>query len=139
MKVSFGSHITKWLASFALLSFFAAAVFSIGIGMNMDEMGNMAPCAFMAGEAVVCPMGVTAHIDEWIGLFAPVGAGLAFSFAALLFLVFAFPFVFSRDDALWKKFQGYSRGNPFLKSLCFLVLLFSRGILNPRLYAFANI
>jgi hypothetical protein len=140
MKSFFGSHIKKWYATLALASFFAAAVFSVGTGMNMDDMGNMSPCAFMSGGAMICPMGVAEHIDEWSGLFAPVSSGLlAFLFAVVLFAVIVFPSFFTRDEVRWRKLRLYARDTVSLKSLYFLVFLFSRGILNSRRYKFAII
>ncbi len=139
MKLSFPSQIKKWCAGLALLSFFAAAVFSIGIGMNMDEKGNMAPCAFMAGETVVCPMGVSQHLDEWAGLFAPISSALVFLIIVGLFLPLVFLSLFPREGARSEKMRLYALNNFHLKSLHFLALLFSRGILNSRRYKFAII
>ncbi len=139
MEMSFSSEIKKWCGWLVLLSFFAVAVFSIGVGMNMDEIGNMAPCAFMSNGVSVCPMGVSQHLDEWAGLFAPVSSASVFLLVAALIFSLAFLFVFSDDEARWGKLRLYSSNNFFLKSLCFLVLLFSRGILNSRRHKFAII
>jgi hypothetical protein len=134
------SFSKKWFAPLVLVSFFMVAVFSIGIGMQMDDMGNMAPCAFMADGVAICPMGVAQHIDEWAGFFAPVSTGFVLLFAVVaLFLAAAFPLLFFADSAHWKKMRLYALNNFYLKSRHFFVFLFSRGILNSRRYAFATI
>jgi hypothetical protein len=130
------SRIKKWYAVLAFAAFFAAAVFSIGIGMDMDEMGDMTPCAFMTNGAFICPMGAAEHIDEWEGLFAPVSQ--FFIFAALVFAIaasFIFREFFARDAERQKRKRIYAAAHFHLVSPHFLVYAFSRGILHPRFYA----
>lgn len=144
MKIAFGSQIKKWCAGFALLSFFAVAVFSVGIGMQKDmmgdDMGNMAPCAFMADGAAICPMGVSEHLNEWAGLFAPTtksfGVFLTL-FVAVFFMVQAFK-DFLCDRKRQKRKRIYAEDSFCLDSLNFLVRAFSRGILHPKRYALAT-
>lgn len=138
MKISFGSQIKKWFAGFALLSFFAAAVFSVGIGMDMDDMGNMAPCAFMMGQTTICPMGVSQHIDEWAGFFAPIASMFIF-FVALPFLAAVFFVFFLREHERQKRKRLYFLSHFYLKVSYLLIYLFSRGILNTRAYKLATI
>ena len=142
MESFFSSRIKKWCAGFALLSFFAVAIFSVGIGMNMDDMGDMAHCVFMMGEAAICPMGVSQHIDEWTGLFAPIaksfGAFLVL-FVAIFFTVSPFKNFLLRDRERQKAKRIYAEDSFYLDSLNFLVQAFSCGILNTRRYTFAII
>jgi hypothetical protein len=137
------SRMKKWYAAFALAAFFSVAAFGVGIGMDMDEMGDMTPCAFMANGASVCPMSVADHVSEWEGLFAPIaeffngndfGAALAFAFTAF----FVFWEFFVRDRERQKRKRIYAAAHFRLRPPHFLVYAFSRGILHPRLYATAK-
>lgn len=141
MKLSFVSQIKKWCAALVFLSFFAAAVFSVGIGMNMDDMGNMTPCAFMMGETAICPMGVSEHLNEWAGLFAPMAKSFVFLvlFAAIFFTASPFKDFLLRDRERQKRKRIYAQNSFYLDSLYFLMRAFSRGILNSRRYALAII
>jgi hypothetical protein len=142
MKSFFSSRIKKWCAFLAITSFFAVAVFSVGVGMSMDDMGNMIPCAFMMGETAICPMGVSQHINEWKELFVPITKLFSLFFAplaAVFFAVTAFKDFFAREQLRQKRKRIYAQYSFHMESLFFLLRAFSRGILHPRLYAFASI
>lgn len=137
MKILFVSQIKKWCAVFALVSFFLVAVFSVGVGMDMNEMGDMAPCAFMMGETAICPMGVSQHIDEWAGLFVPISSALILLVA--MFFIGVFKNFLLQDSERQKRKRIYARNSFHLGSLHFLARAFSRGILHSRRYKFAII
>jgi hypothetical protein len=138
MKFVFESQVKKWCAALAVVSFFAVAVFSVGTGMNMDDMGNMSPCAFMSGGETVCPMGVLQHLNEWEGFFSPISKVFSV-FLLLVVAVFIRKGFFAQEYARQKRKQIYAANFFYLKSLNFLVYAFSRGILNSRRYKFAII
>lgn len=117
-----------------------ASVFSVTFGMQADEFGNMSHCPFMVGYASVCPMGVIEHIAKWQRLFTatfPQSGDLTF----LIFLLFssAFVSVFVHAPNIGPPALAFSpsisKNKPETKLFNYFVIIFSQGILNPRLYA----
>lgn len=85
-------------------------------------------------------MGVSQHIDEWAGFFAPITKSFGvflILFVAIFFTVPAFKDFFLRDRERQKEKRIYAQHSFYLDSLNFLVRVFSRGILHSKRYALA--
>lgn len=108
--------------------FLFAAAFSMTFGMQPDEHGNMSNCPFLSEQALVCPMGIFEHIVKWQQF-----STIFLLFAFVLFIVFirapnASPLVLAFSPLILEN-------KPETKLYNYLVMVFSRGILSPRLYA----
>jgi len=121
-------------------AFLFGAAFSMSFGMQLDRNNNMSGCPFMLEKTSVCSMGVAEHIAKWQQLFTAVFSksdGLAFIilflFAAVLFIIF----VRRSDVSLLARVLSppIPKTEPEVKLFNQLVVAFSQGILNPRLYA----
>lgn len=128
------------LAIISVGVFLFAATFSMTFGMQIDERGAMSGCPFMAEQASVCPMGVFEHIAKWQQLFTATFSQ-SDVFASLIFLlsIFVFFVVFARAPNIAPFVLAFSppilKNKPETKLYNHLVIIFSQGILNSRLYA----
>jgi len=130
----------KTLAIMIACGFMFAATFGMMIGMQTDEHGMMSGCPFISEQASVCPMGAMEHITKWQELFAAVllKSNMVSSLVLLLLAVVIFLYVrvyvksifflFAQSPLVAHKEQELTLFN-------YLVIIFSQGILNPRLYA----
>lgn len=109
--------------------------------MPMDEHGKMTNCPFTNNSASLCHMSFIQHIAQWQLLFtATHGKNWFFSIltllAALLIITFLSLVPKARDKLLPQRFHDYLyKHKPEVKLFNNLVLVFSQGILNPRIYA----
>lgn len=121
-------------------AFLAAVTFSMTFGMQTDDHGSMSGCPFTRSEARVCPMGVIEHIAKWQQLFtaafAQSGSPASMVFLLLIFILLA---VFARVPNSAPPALALSppvpKHKPETALFNHLATAFSRGILNPRLYA----
>jgi hypothetical protein len=125
--------ITFVLASFAFMSLF-------GMSMGMEARGGqMSSCPFMASEASICQMSVTEHISQWQQAFLGIPAKtnfLAFAVVLLIAILASFIKPFSQLKKLTvsaARFLAYRRAS-FAKVFDPLLISFSDGILNPKIY-----
>jgi len=129
--------LSENLILFVLTSFVFMSLFGIGIGMEMKD-GQMASCPFVASQASICQMSVTEHIGQWQQAFLGVPEKSNVSILALLLLAFAIvpfakPFSQIKQTEVVTRFVFYLRdiANKILDPL---LLAFSDGILNPKIY-----
>lgn len=120
--------------------FVFASIFTVSLGMKTDDHGNMSACLFMAGQAAICPMGITEHILKWKQMFTAT-IKLKLNVALQLFTVFFISLILAT-----RFFQKQARAAP--KHSLRLVRqqrlegkihyhlheAFSDGILNPKIY-----
>jgi len=129
--------LSENLIPFVLASFVFMSLFGIGISMEIKD-GQMSSCPFMASEASLCQMSATEHIAQWQQAFLGVPAKSSVLILALLLLVFAIvpfakPLSQIKQTEMVARFLFYLRdiANKILDPL---LLAFSDGILNPKIY-----
>ncbi len=127
----------RLLASISLLFLLGAmfvGLFNMSMGMNMT--GEMSDCPFMSHEETWCPMDLADHIEAWRSAFLAVVPT-----TTLLFWIIAILLVVTLAPQLLK--LRTFRVNTYLERLRerrdgfiqhYLQELFSRGILNPKLF-----
>ncbi|MBI3305051.1 hypothetical protein HYZ80_01845 [Candidatus Parcubacteria bacterium] len=126
------------LASFAFMSI-------LGMDMSMKPKDDqMSGCPFMAGQATMCQMGVTEHIAKWQQAFLGIPTKTNFlAFAAVLLiailasLIKPFPQL-KKLTASTARFLAYHKAS-CIKVFDPLLIAFSDGILNPKIYEPAHI
>ena len=104
---------------------------------NMDMHAGMSDCPFMSHEEVICPMNLADHIAVWKSAFSSVAPTITLLLAVagtVVLLASVAPnllrrFVHSPPPlARWIREKIYTFYHRPLQEL------FSRGILNPKLY-----
>ena len=113
-------------------------VFGVGVGMEMND-GQMFSCPFTAGQKSICQMNITEHIAQWQQAFIGIPTkedflALIIVLLAVILVLFAKPF--SRLEKLTElvaRVLAYLRAN-FAKVFDPLLIAFSDGILNPKIY-----
>lgn len=132
-----------------VLGFFAfitLSVFGLGhmSGMEANKDGNMEGCIF-TGKTMLCKMGIVEHISLWQGMFTAMPQK-GVTLLALLILLVAVIFVtknilapprLSNGEVLTRRL--YLKEHLDLPLFNPLKEAFSQGILNPKIYEFANI
>jgi predicted metal-binding membrane protein len=126
------------LASFAFMS-----VLGMGISMEMND-GKMPGCPFMAGRAAMCQMSAMEHIAQLQQSFLGIPTKMNLLMLAMVLLAVAIlPFVkpFSRLKEITDFFSRLFayRSEPHAQISNPILLAFSDGILNPRIYEPARI
>ena len=135
--------LSENLIVFVLVSFAFASI--LGVGMSMEiEGGQMSGCPFMANQATLCQMSATEHIAQWQQAFLgiPTKTGL-FALVVILLAAVIIPFAkpFSQVEKLTElaaRLFVYQRTH-FVKIFDPLLIAFSDGILNPKIYGPARI
>lgn len=130
------SLIVLGIIAFLVMSFWGL------YSMPTNERGMMGDCPFMNHSTSLCQMSAAEHIAQWQQLFALVKTDKfsLFLFASLIiaFIVLTFPFAknYRIKTPPLSRFRLYSsRYRPEIKLFNHLLLAFSQGILNPRIYA----
>lgn len=134
--------LSENLIVFVLVSFAFASI--LGVGMSMEiEGGQMSGCPFMANQATLCQMSATEHIAQWQQAFLgiPTKTGL---FALVVILLAAVIIPFAKPFSQIKHSEAASRLLFYLRDTATkifnpLLLAFSDGILNPKIYGPARI
>lgn len=137
-------NLSKTYLFVAILSLVLLYAFSFGpvMGMEMDKHGQMSPCPFSMVTAI-CTMTFSEHISLWQSMFTTTLNNSGGILAALGSIIFAFYLVLKylekdRDkDLIAYKFYTHEHQKSFAFNK--LIELFSRGILNPKIYALATI
>ena len=135
MKRSFIlSAVVLFLVGFLVFSHF---------GMEMGVGEQMTNCPFMPGQAAMCTMSPLEHIVQWQQAFLGILKGDFLALEALLLAIVLIPFAkpFSKLEKLTElaaQLLAYQKTH-LIKVFDPLLLAFSDGILNPRIYEPAHI
>ena len=127
---------------FVFASFVFASLFGMGISMEMKD-GQMSSCPFVASQASICQMSVTEHISQWQQAFLGIPTktnllALALLLLAVFVIPFAKPLTKIKQNELAIRLISYCK-TAATKIFDPLLLAFSDGILNPKIYALARI
>ncbi|MDP3725594.1 MAG: hypothetical protein Q8R36_00175 [bacterium] len=111
-------------------------------GMQTSDNGGMEGCIF-TGETILCKMGIIEHISLWKGMFTAIPQNVS-TILALTFLLAAVFVVINYSLHNTRIKQNlvqrlYLFHNPDIKSFNSTRQAFSRGIIHPKIYEFANI
>lgn len=135
---SLRKKLSENLILFTLISFVFMSILGIGVGMEMKN-GQMSFCPFTAGQETMCQMNITEHIAQWQQAFLGIPTkGDIFTLVVLLFAVALIPFVkpffqLEKLTELSVRLLAYHRAN-LVKVFDPLLIAFSDGILNPKIY-----
>lgn len=130
----------KYAVILGIIAFLVMSFWGL-YSMPMDENGKMADCPFTSNSASLCQMSFAQHIAQWQQLFTamPDKNPLFFAFALLCILLIALALILprARDKMMLpQKFRNYLyKQRPEIKLFNHLIVTFSQGILNPRIYA----
>lgn len=108
--------------------------------MPMDENGMMVNCPFMNGFVSFCQMNLSEHINQWQQFFTVIREKSLFLLSPVL-LVFIPVALFTINARAHDKQQLQQSRNylyqyrPEIKLFDCLLIAFSQGILNPKIYA----
>lgn len=130
--------LSENLIIFVLVSFAFMSILGVGIGMEMTD-GQMYSCPFMAGQTAICQMSITEHITQWQEAF--LGIPIKTNFFVLIIVLLAivvisFAKAFSQLEKLTElatRLSAYYKAH-FVKIFVPLLIAFSDGILNPKIY-----
>lgn len=132
------NKISEIIFILMLASFLFTAAFGVAASMEMKD-GQMSACPFMANQASMCDMGIADHIGKWQQAFLGVPAKnnvltliqlLASALAAIPFIKY---FLEIKRPELTVYLRSYFRETAS-KIPNSLLLAFSDGILNPKIY-----
>lgn len=125
--------LSKVLTIITLLALGAVVIFGLSMSMNMD--GSLGTCPLMSHHNTFCPMGMLEHIASWQELFRAIIISSTFAFLSSVIIVFlGLLTLLPRIDQWTALLYIHKRRNSILKRFDYLVLNFSRGILNPKPY-----
>lgn len=117
--------------------------FSFGpaMGMETDKSGQMSACPFTEASSI-CKMGFSEHISLWQSMFTATLNSNAGILAIIGFIVLAvvltLKYLVTDKDKELIAYKSYDRKRSiFLPNK--LIELFSKGILNPKIYALATL
>ena len=123
----------RLISSVILTAFAGGALLSlILLGAVVHDNVAMPGCPLMPPQATVCTMSAIDHISAWQGMFTAVPQGMAFILLAAIAILAAWPRL-ARAIQRPKEVSFNVIREPGL-ALSPLQDLFSRGILNPKLY-----
>ncbi|MDP3763615.1 MAG: hypothetical protein Q8Q92_03125 [bacterium] len=111
--------------------------FGSSIGMETDQHGRMSSCPFTMASPI-CAMSFSEHISLWQSIFTAVvdtNAGvLALVSMVILAIFITSKYLKANKDKKFVayKFYAHERQQTFTSNK--LLELFSRGILNPKIY-----
>jgi len=134
--------LSRILAITGVLTLMFVAVLGVGMGMNMRSNGSMAGCLFMNHPGALCPMNALEHVARWQKIFSAIPA------LRLLYIsLFALQLLYILSSSLLTNFKpdlkrtlhALVKDNKLLIFFDYLILAFSRGILNPKIYESAAV
>ncbi len=129
--------VKRVLALAGIAVFLFVSLVGLNLSMSFHKDGQMSNCPFMTGQYSICQMPAGNHISQWQQIFAatpPLFNILLLSvifFVGLSFLISQFalapPNIFA--------FRTYSANHPESKLFNNLLLAFSDGILQPKIFS----
>lgn len=136
-SIRFGTLAVMLLVGVVLF----VGIFSIPFGMQADEHGNMAGCPFMSDQSAICSMGAAEHSAKWQQLFTATFFQSSYIISLILLLIFFVllsGFVRAPNSFPVPVLSPpIPQNKPETKLFNHLVIIFLRGILNPKIYDFA--
>lgn len=116
--------------------------FSFGpiVGMDVDKYGQMSPCPFSMATSI-CTMTFLEHLNLWQSMFTATSDNnidMLVASGLIIFAVFLTLKYLEKDrgkELLAYKLYTHEHQKSFVSNK--LIELFSRGILNPKIYALA--
>lgn len=127
-----------WLI--VIMTFLIAVISGISFTMGAGNKGTMGNCPFMDNASSLCQMGVAEHMEKWRQLFAAIQNRNTFFLFVLgllftAFVIYRLTFYFSLAPPLVLIFQRYQKKNPEVKLFDHLLLAFSDGVIQPKIFA----
>lgn len=133
------SKISYIAAVSFLLGFAFISIFGMSLSMQMRGDGTMGTCPLMGNSAVLCGMTASEHVSIWQRMFSAMPVGKVFMVLAALLAAYLFTMFLNnlakRRDSFAVLYRFYRQEHPDSKLFNYLNVLFSRGILQPILYA----
>lgn len=135
--------LSENLILFTFISFIFVSILGVGMSMKMTD-GQMSSCPFTTGQTAMCQMSATEHIAKWHQTFLGIPTKTNLLALAMLFLaIVSIPFVkplsqFEKLTELAARLFAYHKAH-FVKIFDPLLLAFSDGILNSKIYEPARI
>ncbi len=114
-------------------------IMNSGIDRQMNGMGIMVDCPFMAHAEATCPISATEHKALWDQVFSVNIEKAVFTAIAVVLVLYL---AITELHASWRiveqqqnrQYKLYLRGSPDSGLFSPLRLLFAKGILNPKLH-----
>lgn len=128
------SKLTQIVLSFGIFVFLWVSFVSLShVGMGMEDGMDMSHCPFM-NDMALCDMSPFEHIGIWQSLFANILTPENAILILLLLVVVSLPyrtiFFSPPKDARIRRIPNHHK----IDTPSFLQQLFSKGILNPKLF-----
>ncbi|MEK7123227.1 MAG: hypothetical protein AAB855_05235 [Patescibacteria group bacterium] len=126
----------RFFISLLATVYVAIALFGVGAMLMPSEHGDMliGGCPLMGDTGSLCQKGILDHINHWNMLFATIGTSLIVVFAALVAIV-VIPRVVLLTSPPHERYRRYAHGTPHVRLFQPLVLIFSSGIVQPKLFS----
>ena len=109
------------------------------IGMSMGKGSEMPGCVFVRDSKAACPMSMSQHLQTWQSTFSSIPAVRVASLITVLFNLGFVSWFLNRSlglDLFSIEYRHrYREKVPETKLFDYLQLAFSRGILQPLVYA----
>jgi len=122
-----------------LFGFIFVSLFGMSLSMQTRGDGTMESCPLMGNTAALCDMAASEHASIWQQLFSAIPAGKVLTVLAVLLVVRLFSLLLDRlvkrRGSIALSLWFYKQEHPDSKLFDFLVAIFARGILQPKLYA----
>jgi len=136
MRFDFENTSGKALIIGLVLTIIAIATFGITLGMSATNGGIMLGCPLMNGFSSLCQMDILGHIAQWQTLFTSIIPSSALALIVLLLLtVLSFVrFKLEEEETIRQQLQYLLQKDPTARLFNYLVLLFSSGVLHPKIY-----
>ncbi len=125
--------IVLGLVAFLVMSFWS--LFSMSMNMN----GQMVNCPFMNDLSNLCPMSVSEHINQWQQFFTIIREKIILLYPFVLLLVVSLIIGKKTCNSLQRYRHYLYRYKPEIKLFNNLLIAFSQGILNPKIYNLVTI
>lgn len=140
MRQSFIIKKEKIFVSLILFTFVSVGILGMNIGMAKDRDGNMRGCLFGMRQAAICQMNVAEHMVKWQQGRMGITKNVRLLLVTLLSVLVILPYLGKilkkpRANFVIAKLRYYKKQEHVFKLFQYLLVAFSRGILNPRIYA----
>ena len=138
MHLAIAKTIQRKISIALILAISLASIVGVCFGMKMDSKLVISDCPMMSGAmSSFCPMAGFDHFTSWLRAFIGIPAT---DFLVLLVILFAVGIVadkwrISDDPPYTEKYKYYTREHPDRPLYNYFLLIFSNGILQPKIFA----